>query len=371
VDLDDPICGINRQTSELHGNQVPGLELVDRFLNRFARDNKLRGVCVVIVRQDRLIYARSLGYALSNEDRPLLPDTVIPLASITKFLTATGVLRLVQDGRLKLDAPFLTYLHKNLTGGLDMADARWRAVSIRNLLQMTAGIPQELAQVWKFRDRLKSRREFYQLVFSKKLAYEPGKDQAYNNCDFSILGDVIEAVSGKPWRSFVFDNTVKSCGIAKLPAYEEIGYKDASPDDWDSGAAGVACLSPLDLAKFVCEFSKTSSRTGLSLKTRELMISPPPPPFKRNADGSVQMGYYGLGLMDVRTVPEGVAFSHGGSLTNAHSFFIRQPDGHLIVGFYCGELPEDVEGSGGQWRMSNELQKVLQQVTEWPGGHSF
>ncbi len=359
------------QQGGLRGEIWEGLESVDAFLAQFVRNNRLRGAGIVIVRQDKLVYARTTGYALSTENRSLEADTLVPIGSITKHLAALGVMKLVQDGKLELDEPFLPLLPAALVAGVPIADPRWQEITVRQLLQMCAGIPEDLTAMWKVRDQLKSRRDAYKMMFARVLTYSPDTDQMYNNCNFSILGDVIENIAGQKWRAFILQEILQPIGIMQLPAFDEIGFKDGSTDsNWNSGSEGVACMNLLDLAKLVCQFSKGDSPFPLSLETRLRMLQLPPPPLKRNADGSVQMGYYGLGLMSVGWEGEKSTFAHGGALVNAQSFFVRHTDGSIHVGFFCGALPSDTSGNG-QWTMCGDLLKVTQRIQNWPEGREF
>lgn len=345
------------------------LASLDNALINFKTENRLKGIEFMVIKSGRIVYGRAIGWAYTNQDSKLDLKTQVPIGSITKSLTAMTVMHLVQVGRIKLDAPFMDYLKDRLTG-ISVADDRWRSVTVRELLQMTAGIPDELSAMWRFLHKDNTSSDFYAKLLGAKLAHDPGSAQSYNNDDFAILGDVIDSVMGRHWYEVAQDDILTPYGVGKLGTWKNTPHEDNFWYPWDSGAGGVGCLSLLQLGRLVQQFADSPGSEPLSWDTRREMLQPPPTPLYRNSDGSVQGGYYGLGLMDVHITSDGAAFAHGGSVTNAKTIFQRWSDDTILVGFYSGEMPTDHDGSG-EWKMLQRLTPVVQSIDGWPAGVRF
>ena len=112
----------------------------DREVEAFMSARKIPGGALAVVRNRRLVYARGYGWADGEAKVPARPESLFRIASVSKPVTGVAVMKLVEDGRLKLDAPAFTLL------GLQPAIAsfrdpepRLRAIAVRQLLQHTGG----------------------------------------------------------------------------------------------------------------------------------------------------------------------------------------------------------------------------------------
>jgi CubicO group peptidase (beta-lactamase class C family) len=76
----------------------------------WVREARAPGLSAVVVRRGELAYARGFGTTSVEDGRPVTPDTLFHIASTTKPLTGTAILRLVERGRLELDRPVRAYL---------------------------------------------------------------------------------------------------------------------------------------------------------------------------------------------------------------------------------------------------------------------
>jgi D-alanyl-D-alanine carboxypeptidase len=130
---------------------------------------------------------------------PCAADTVYRIASITKLMTATVVTRLAEAGRLDLDAPIAAHLPAYRGEGATR-------VKVRHLLNHTSGIENYDKDLTGFADAMRNGMPAYQLALtpaelmdrfaSGPLVREPGAGFDYNNADYVILGQIIEAVEG-------------------------------------------------------------------------------------------------------------------------------------------------------------------------------
>src|SRR5262245_6890587 len=116
--------------------------LADRLASlaaRFFAASRLPGLAVGVVRDGKLAWTASLGFADRATNRPVTSDTLFRICSITKSFTATAILQLRDEGRLRLDDPLV--LHVPEARAIRNPFGPIEDVTIRRLLTHTAGIP--------------------------------------------------------------------------------------------------------------------------------------------------------------------------------------------------------------------------------------
>jgi D-alanyl-D-alanine carboxypeptidase len=178
-------------------------------LNVFIAD-KLKetdfGGTILIVAQGRTLLRQGYGLAERAFAVPCTTDTAYCIASITKLFTATIVLRMWDAGRIDPDAPIATYLPGYKGGGA-------RTVKVRHLLNHTSGIENFDKGLTSYAGAAKAglpayqiphtSRELMDLFASGPLMHAPGTVFDYNNADYVILGQIIEAIEGMPFDQVV------------------------------------------------------------------------------------------------------------------------------------------------------------------------
>jgi CubicO group peptidase (beta-lactamase class C family) len=153
------------------------------------------GAVVVIGRRDSIIYARGYGhFTWSRTSSVPVPDSTLwDIASITKVMgTASAVMRLVDAGRVNLDAPVSRYLPRFAGGAKDR-------VTVRMLLDHTSGL-RSYAPLFK---RARTRQQAIELLYAEGLNRRPGDQPIYSDLNAILLGLMVEAVSGMPLEKFV------------------------------------------------------------------------------------------------------------------------------------------------------------------------
>ncbi len=142
---------------------------------------------------------------------------------MTKSFTAAAVLALRDDGALALDDPAQEYVPE--LAGLPPATADSPAVSIRQLLTMTAGFPTD--DPWGDRQQGTPLAEFAEfLAGGISFAWAPGTRFEYSNLGYAILGRVITAVSGREYPDFVTDRLLRPLGLSRT-GYEAAEFSTA------------------------------------------------------------------------------------------------------------------------------------------------
>jgi CubicO group peptidase (beta-lactamase class C family) len=92
------------------GFSIEGLKRIDDFFDREIKQNRVPGAVVGIARHGKLAYLKAYGYRDKEKGLPMQVDTIFGLASMTKIMTAVGVLSLTEQGKLPLYSQLTNYL---------------------------------------------------------------------------------------------------------------------------------------------------------------------------------------------------------------------------------------------------------------------
>lgn len=212
-------------------------------------------------------YTAGVGDLATGADVPV--DGLVRIASNTKTFTATVVLQLVGEGLVGLDEPIETYLPGLVHGeGIDGA-----AITVRQLLQHTSGLPNYTADMdpdaFATRDVYVPQRHHTDVAFARPALFAPGEGWAYSNTNYTVLGMLVEKVTGRPMAEQVTERIIEPLGLEHTyvpgPGERELrgphprGYHpDADGDLVDiteldpswAGAAGDIVSTPSDLLTF-------------------------------------------------------------------------------------------------------------------------
>ena len=180
-------------------SEIPELEPMDQVVDSFMDFWALHGVSLAVMRNDSLVYAK--GYGMADNTTPMTPGTTLRLASVSKLLTAVGIMKLQEEGKLFLDSPVFGPL--GILGKYDsyIRDDNYYLITIEHLLRHQAGFTTRggdpVFSPWTNLDALLRKQ------LGRRLAYEPGTWQEYSNFGFLLLSLVIEEVSGQSYESFM------------------------------------------------------------------------------------------------------------------------------------------------------------------------
>ena len=179
----------------------PRFEQIATLITQKMAEYGVPGVAFGVLKDGQLL-TRGFGVTNLDDVRPVTPDTIFPIASISKTFTATAVMRLVEQGKLELDAP----VQRFLPGFRVQDEAHGRAVTVAHLLTHTPG--------WEGQTTAEDRGALTLQTFAEsfgkypKLA-DPGEVWSYNNAGFTLAGRLIEIASGQSiqnaFRTLVFE----------------------------------------------------------------------------------------------------------------------------------------------------------------------
>jgi CubicO group peptidase (beta-lactamase class C family) len=195
--------------------EVPGRARQERMREIFAVfDGDRPGVAVGVFRNGTVLYAAGHGLADLDRKVPIDPDTAFHIASIGKQMTAACILMLVEEGKVRLDAPASRYL-KEMRG--------WAgAVTVRDLLQHTAGIPDAYPEMEEEEGKVPTGTdELRRLARGKRLEFEPGSQFQYSDSGYDILGVLIERVSHQSYPRFLEERILRPAGMTASFVYDK------------------------------------------------------------------------------------------------------------------------------------------------------
>lgn len=312
---------------------------IDSFVEEMMAEKQIPGLSLAIIQDQKLI--KTKGYGLLNRELnvKVRPSSIFPIASMSKPLTATAIMLLVQDGKLDLDAPVSDYL-------ANVPEA-WEAVTVRRMLNHTAGLSEDIYQ--GNLNRLIEPNGFVEAAALVPLDFQPGESWMYSNTGFNLAADVVESVSGEPFETFMETRIFEPLGMRATDVVREsyrssnlaMGYwagrRAIQPIDINFGwvrkhmllikGAGSVTSNAVDLARWALFLQKGAGDgpTGQLLSAdsqadmREL--------------GTTNSGLttgYGLGWF-VGGVNSHTMVTHGGNLWGYSTSISQFPDDQLTV----------------------------------------
>lgn len=191
------------------------LPAIDSTVNAFMTQYHVPGMAIAVTHHGKLVYAKGYGYADTSQQTIVTTNSLFRIASVSKCITATAILKLVDVGKLSLDAT--VFGEKGVLGtayGQAPYPENLRKITVRQLLQHTAGGWTNNSTDPMFSHPNLSADELISwTIMNQPLKNTPGEVFAYSNFGYCILGRIIEKVSGMPYEAYVKKAILQPCGI--------------------------------------------------------------------------------------------------------------------------------------------------------------
>jgi beta-glucosidase-like glycosyl hydrolase/CubicO group peptidase (beta-lactamase class C family) len=199
---------------EAAGMSPSALSRVDEIIRAALADSAASGAAVAIGRHGRLVKLEGYGELAWGSGRPVTPTSVFDLASVSKVVgTTTGAMILVQEGRLDLDAPVVSYLPWWSRG-----DARKEQVTVRQLLLHRSGLPP--FRRWYFDHQGVD--DYKAAAAEEPLEFDPGARTAYSDIGVMTLAWIMEEIAGQALDDLLDERIWGPLGML------ETGYRPAT-----------------------------------------------------------------------------------------------------------------------------------------------
>jgi len=183
-------------------------------LDKLAAEDKFSGV-VLVAKDGKPIFVRAYGTADKRGNFGNRVETKFNLGSMTKMFTAVAIAQLAERGKLSFSDP----IGKHLPDYLNKAVAG--KVTIHHLLTHTSGMGDYHNEKFYARlDQMRTVSDLVPLFVNEPLTFEPGEKWDYSNAAFTVLGLIIEKVSGQSYFDYVKQHVFKRAGMADTDFYE-------------------------------------------------------------------------------------------------------------------------------------------------------
>jgi CubicO group peptidase (beta-lactamase class C family) len=325
--------------------------IIDQLYKDYADKNRFPGMVYGIVVDGQLIHVGNIGYTDLEAKTPASSKSAFRIASMTKSLTAMAILKLRDEGKLKLDDPADLYIPEMKNTHYLTKDVS--PVTIRNLLTHSAGYPED--NPWGDR-QLEDTDEELLNIYKKGVSFStnPGTGYEYSNLGFATLGYIIKRVSGKTYEQYISENILKPLGMnhtyweyTKVPkAQLAHGYRwldnkwveQPLLHDGSYGAMGGLITSIEDFSKYMAlHLSAWPARDDAEVL-----------PVKRSSVREMQFPW------DISALNVNAKTANGKACPNVTAYcyglrWLKDCDNRVYVG-HTGGLP----GFGSQWNILPE-----------------
>lgn len=220
-----PLFPISRVISNAD-SELPSAEKLDKSIERFMKVWHLRGVSFALMKHDKMLYSK--GYGLADEETGEAVDVrhVFRIASVSKLITAVGVMKLVENGKLHLDDKVFGpegILNDSIFSTIK--DQRAKRITVEQLLRHQGGFtavygdpmfsPIDVAKKMNVAPPA-DLNTVIRFVLSRRLHYNPGTYTAYSNVGYGILSRVIEKVTGMGYEEYIRQNVLRPAGCFEM-----------------------------------------------------------------------------------------------------------------------------------------------------------
>src|SRR6266568_1256288 len=322
---------------------------------QLARED-IAGAVIMIVKDGKVLFKQGYGYADVEKKVAVSPDnTLFRPGSISKLFTATAVMQLVEQGKLDLDRDVNEYV--------DFAIPKIypEPVTLRRLLTHTAGFEETLKNLFVAHESDMKPLRTYLVNQMPQRIFPTGKVVSYSNYGFTVVGYIVERVSGEKFERYIDNHILKPLRmtnstfdqplpVALTPQMSQ-GYLAAAkkPRDFEfvqAAPAGALSTTAADMTRFMLAFLQDGAVDGVAIlkpetvrqmETRQFELHP-----MINGLGVTFMEYC---MNPVRVI------AHGGDTVYFHSDMVLVPDAHVGYFISYNSLGKNVGGSRGEvWR---------------------
>jgi CubicO group peptidase (beta-lactamase class C family) len=198
---------------------VPLVLRAKRLAEAWVADGHTSGLVVLVARRGVVVIHEAFGRLSPEADAQVLPrDALFPIASLTKLITATAVMCLVEDGLVGLNRPVQEYVPEFVGDGKEH-------VTLRHLLTHTSGVDEAAVQqhgdrkprplsVSPAENQHPAIAEYLLLGYDAPLSQPPGARMCYSNYGFELLGDVVRRVAGRSLADFAAERIFRPLEMA-------------------------------------------------------------------------------------------------------------------------------------------------------------
>ncbi|HQQ94999.1 MAG TPA: serine hydrolase [Bacteroidia bacterium] len=319
------------QFPEVKGSSAKIAQLMDKYSETQAYSGS-----VLVSEHGKVIYKKAFGMANYEWDIPNQTDTKFRLASVSKQFTAMLILQMVQEGKLDLHVPIITYLP-------DYPKSQGQKITLHHLLSHSSGIP-NFTSFETYRSKVMRNpftpAELVRQFDTLPLQFEPGQRFDYSNSGYVLLGYIIEKVSGKSYEQNLRDRIfgplhMNNSGVdhndALIPkratGYDNsgIGLSNAGFIDMSVPFSAGALYSTVE-DMYLWDQALLGT-TLLSDQYKQLMLKD----YFKGKQGAYGYGWGVRSLNSIRQNRKTLLTEHSGGINGFNTFISRIPEDKFMV----------------------------------------
>lgn len=374
-------------------SEFPKSPYIDSEVKRFLRRWELKGMSMSIVKNSKLVFSKGYGWANLEKAELMTPAHIMRVASVSKLITAIGVMKLVEDSLLTLDDKVFGeegIINDTIYGKI--RDRRLKRVTVRNLLNHSAGWSQRYGDP-AFHPARVARRvnehvpvtldTYLKYIMKQRLHFSPGTRSVYSNMGFMVLERVIEKVSGQSYEDYILYHILYPAGIYDMHIglsryadarinecryYEQRGERqvmsvvgdgivvnksDGGNDIQLLGAAGGWICSSAELAKLITLIDGDPTIPDI--------LSP-------HSIKEMTMTKNGMSPLGWRSTLRNGTWWRTGSFAGTSAMLKRLPDGTVWVVLINSS---SWKGSKFPPKIDYLMRKINRHINEWPENNLF
>jgi CubicO group peptidase (beta-lactamase class C family) len=303
---------------------VAKADKVDDYVKAEMQRQHIPGTSIAVLKDGKIMKAEGYGLANVELNVPARPETVYKIGSVSKQLIATGIMILIQDGKLSLDDKISKFL--------DGTPDTWKEITVRHLLTHTSGLVREAPGFDPL--KIQDDADVIKTAYPLPLRFAPGEKWEYCNVGYFSLAEIIRKVSGKPWGDYLNErlflplemNATRTTTMTEIVQNRANGYVWRDRKLQNAGTyfalrpSGAFLSSVLDLARW-------DAALYADKILKQSTLSQVWAPVKLNSGATHP---YGFGW-ELSTVGGHKLVHHGGSLPGFRAQISRFVDDKLSV----------------------------------------
>ena len=228
ITTDKPIVITEEQEQGYHLNDsldnslsdLPTTRRMEQYIERWMSRNAIKGASLAVMRNEQLIYCKGFGWADKEMERKANVGDIYRMASASKLITAVGIMKLIDEGRLTLDSKVFGP-EGILSHFTEIKDKRAHNITVRHLLNHTSGFSRRMGDPmfriadvmrWEELATTPTADELIAFQLGLRLRGAPGGSAQYSNVGYLVLSRVIEQVSGMGYEEYLQTNVLWPAG---------------------------------------------------------------------------------------------------------------------------------------------------------------
>ncbi len=207
-----PLSILSQPTSVIQDKKVASnIHILESWIQAQMDYQNLPGISVGIIYDQDLIYAKGFGYSNLEDKTPATIQTLYRIASISKTFTATAIMQLRDEGKLRLDDP----IEKFLPGfNIKNPFPDSREITVFHLITHTSGLPRNAGFPYWTDRKFPTMKQILEALPEQEMIYPPGTQYKYSNLGIALLGEIVSVASGMSYEKYITENILKPLEMA-------------------------------------------------------------------------------------------------------------------------------------------------------------